>query len=150
MNNHLPKIILNFLAVVLLISLIAAPFYFARNFSQVASIKSESKYLLVSQIEKFPNLSFSQNGDRYQISYTKQGPSQAFLGILILNNPTQSSQTYTIQVTSGLAKLFFGQDLASQLTQIFVPSQTSVPVSLLSDTGSESVRQTVEFKISTD
>lgn len=140
------RITSNFIAVLLLIGLIAMPIYFAKNFAKVAGVKSESKYLLVSQIEKFPNLSFSQSGDQYKITYTKFGPSQAFLGIFILNNPTGVTQTYTITTTSGNGELFFGQDLRNQQTTISVPNQTSIPISLISDTGS-SDSQTIEFKI---
>src|SRR3989338_9179561 len=98
-KNHLLIVALNFSAVVLLVALIATPIYFARNFAKVAGVKSESKYLIVSQIEKFPNMTFSQNGDNYQISFNKLGPSQAFLVILIVNNPTNSTQTYRLDST---------------------------------------------------
>lgn len=143
------KIILNFFAVVLLISLIATPLYFAKNFAQVAGVKSSSPYLLVSQIEKFPNLSFSQSADTYSITFQKQGPSQAFLAILILNNPTDTTQTYDLVQTSGQGKLFFGEDLANQLTKISTPSSTSVPVSLSSSEEATASSQTVEFRIQT-
>ena len=143
-KNHLLIIALNFSAVVLLISLIATPIYFARNFAKVAGVKSESKYLIVSQIEKFPNMTFSQNGDNYQISFNKLGPSQAFLGILIVNNPTNSTKTYRLDST-GSAKLFFGEDLKNQQSQISVPASASVPVSLYSE--SADLSQTIEFTI---
>lgn len=149
MNNHLLKITLNFLAVVLLIGLIATPIYFAKNFAKVSGVKSESKYLVVSQIEKFLGMSLTQEGDRYSISFTKLGPSQAYLGILILNNPTSVAQTYSIEVQSGETQVFFGQDLENQLIRISVPSQTSIPISLLSETGS-SPTQSVGFTIRTD
>lgn len=149
MNNHLLKITLNFFAVVLLIGLIATPIYFAKNFTKVSGVKSESKYLVVSQVGKFPGMSLSQEGDRYSISFTKLGPSQAYLGVLILNNPTNESQTYSIEVQSGETQVFFGQDLNNQPTQIPVPSQTAIPISLLSETGS-SGSQNVEFTIRTD
>lgn len=141
------KIALNFIAVFLLIGLIATPIYFAKNFAKVSGVKSESKYLVVSQIEKFPGMSLTQEGDRYSISFTKLGPSQAYLGILILNNPTSVAQTYSIEIKSGETQVFFGQDLENQPTQISVPSQTSIPISLISDTVSETEGQTVEFTI---
>src|SRR4030042_5929309 len=147
MNHHLLKISLNFLVVVLLISLIATPFFFAKDLAKVAGVKSASKYLVVSQIEKFPNLTLSQNGDRYEISFTKQGPSQLFQDVLILNNPTNTTQTYSFQVISGQAQLFFGEDLQNQTTQISVPSLSSVPISLFSNDGTTSVSQTVVFTI---
>lgn len=141
------KIVLNFLAVVLLILTIATPIYFAKNFAKVAGVKSISKYLVVSQIEKFPNLTLSQNGDHYSISFTKYGESQAFLGVLVVNNPTSQTQTYSLEITSGEAKVFFGQNLDDQKTQITVPSNASVPISLISDSGSEIGSQVVEFTI---
>lgn len=140
------KITLNFLAVVLLIGLVATPMYFAKNFTKVSGVKTQSSFLIVSQIDKFPNLSLVQVGDRYTISYSKIGPSQAFLGVLILNNPTGETQKYTIEKITGEDTVFFGQDLDNQLTQISVPSATSVPISLLSETGS-SGNQSVEFAI---
>ena len=149
MKHHFLKITLNFLAVVLLISLIATPLYFARNFAKVAGVKSESKYLIVSQIEKFPNMTFSQNGDNYQISFNKLGPSQAFLGILIVNNPTKNTQTYRIE-TAGSATLFFGEDLKNQQTQISVPASASVPVSLFSGPEATAESQTVDFQITAE
>ena len=145
MNKHLLKLTLNFLAVILLISLIATPFFFAKDLAKVAGVKSTSKFLVVSQIEKFPNLTLNQEGSKYQISFTKQGLSQAFLSVLIINNPTNTTQTYSLELISGQAKLFFGEDLNSQTTQISVPSSASVPMSLFSS--SEILNQTVEFVI---
>ena len=161
-HNHFLKITLNFLAVILLLSLIATPLYFAKNFAQVAGVKSSASYLVVSQIEKFPNLSFSQSADIYSITFTKQGSFQAFLGILILNNPTDSTQTYGLAQTFGQGKLFFGENLEDQLATISVPSQTSVPISLYSSEettpaaspdstsgGQTTSSQSVEFRIHT-
>lgn len=149
MNKHLFKITLNFLAVILLISLVATPLYFARNFAKVAGVKSESKFLVVSQVEKFPGMIFIQDGDNYKVSFIKQGTSQAYLGILIINNPTQHTQTYRIE-TNGSAELFFGEDLNYRQTQISVPASASVPVSLFSDEESTAEAQTVKFTIALD
>lgn len=149
-SHHLLTITLNFFAVILLLALIATPIYFAKNFSQVAGVKSQSPYLVVSQVEKFPNLTFSQEGDKYQISFEKYGPSQAFLSVLILNNPTDQTKTYQIRVISGSAEVFFGEDLDNLITQITVPSGTSVPISLISDSESEIKNQSVEFVIQTN
>jgi len=140
------KIVLNFFAVVLLIITVATPIYFARNFAKVAGIKSGSKYLVVSQVEKFPNLTFSQNQNSYAVSFTKYGPNQAFLGVLIINNPTPQTQNYTLETTSGSAKVFFGQDLNDQRTKITAPAQSSAPLSLISQESS-SENQKVEFRI---
>lgn len=149
MKHHFLKITLNFLAVVLLISLIATPLYFARNFAKVAGVKSQSKYLLVSQIEKFPNMALAQKADRYLIAFEKLGPSQAFLGILIVNNPTNSTHTYKVEVTDGQAELFFGEDIGQREDQISLPSTASVPVSLYSGEEDTAASQTVEFRITT-
>ena len=143
------KITFNFIAVILFISLVASPLYFAKNMAKVAGVKSESRYLVVSQIEKFPNLILAQRENTYSISYTKQGSQQAFLGVLIVNNPTEKTQTYSIERISGEAQPFFGEDLGNQLTKIPVPPAASVPISLFSDAGSETENQTVEFAIHT-
>lgn len=141
------KIILNFLAVILLLALIAAPIHFARNFAQVAGVKSESKFLIVSQAARFPGMKLVQEGEKYQISFTKQGSSQAFLGILIINNPTENSQTYRLEVTAGSAKPFFGEDLDNQIQKISLPSTASVPISLFSGPQDPAESQLVEFRL---
>lgn len=143
---NLPKITLNFLAVLLLAATIATPLYFAKNFASVAGVKSQSLYLIVSQIEKFPNLTLSQNGDNYTIAYQKFGQSQAFLDVLILNNPTNQTQTYTLETISGGAQVFFGNDLDDQRTGIKIPSGASISISLMS--ASLDNNQSAEFKIS--
>ena len=149
-NSHILKIGLNFMAVILLISLIATPFFFAKNFAKVAGVKSLSQFLVVSQIEKFPGMEFSQEANSYQISFNKQGPSQAFLGILIVNNPTDRTQSYSLMATSGQGRLFFGEDINNQLTSIAVPSLTSAPVSLFSPREASGESQIVEFRVEID
>lgn len=144
------KIVLNFLAIVLLVGLIATPIYFAKNFAKVSGVKSQSSYLVVSQIDKFPNLSLTQEAEKYSITYSKFGPSQAFLGVLILNNPTKETQTYGIEKLSGQGTIFFGQNLDDQKTQIYVPSLTSVPISLYSGEESTTSTQTVEFTVNSE
>lgn len=146
-KQHLLTVVTNFLAVVLLASLFLTPLYFAKNFAKVAGVKSTPPYLLVSQVEKFPNLTFSQEADNYLISFTKHGPSQAYLDILVINNPTTISQTYTLRVISGQAKLFFGNDLASQLTTIAIYNSISIPISLYSSPEDLASGQTVKFRI---
>lgn len=146
-NSKLAKIFLNFSGVILLIALIGAPFYFARNFAKVAGVKSTAQYLLVSQIEKFPNLKFSQEADIYTVTFDKFGSSQVYLGIMVINNPTPQTQTYHFQVTSGQAELFFGVDSENRLTTISLPSTASVPVSLFSGEETSTESQKVEFKV---
>ncbi len=145
MPKHFLNISLNFLAVVLLITLIAAPFYFAKNFSQVAGVKSQSPYLVVPQVDKFPSMTLTQNGNNFQITFTKQNPSQAYLSVLIINNPTNQPKTYELQATKGSQTVFFGESLESPLTKINVPAQASVPISILSSASTST--QTVEFAI---
>lgn len=147
MHNFL-KICLNFTAVVLLIALLGLPFYFARNFSKVAGVKSESKYIIASQIEKFPNLKLEQFQDSYSVTYTKQGPNQAYLGVLVLHNPTNLTQNYRLEVSSEDAGVFFAENLENQPTQISVPSGSSVPISIHST--SSSSEGSIEFKIITN
>lgn len=149
MNSQLIKITLNFSAVVFLIGLIATPFFFAKNFTQVAGVKSQSKYLVASQVEKFPGMRLIQEADRFQISFEKLGPAQAYLGVLVINNPTNETKTYSLEVTQGSTKVFFGEDLDNSLTKISVPAFASVPISLFS-AELPPENQTVEFRIVTN
>ena len=95
MKKHFLKITLNFSAIVLLLALIVTPLYFAKNAAKVAGVKSQSKYLVISQIDKFPNMKLAQSADNFTISFNKLGPSQLFQDIMIINNPTNSSQKYS-------------------------------------------------------
>ena len=140
-------VILNFCAVLFLSALIVGPLLIAKNMAKVAGVKSESKFLVVSQIEKFPNLALTQRENTYSISYTKQGLLQAYIGVLVINNPTDRTQTYSLNEVSGQAWAFFGEDLGNQLTKITVPPAASVPVSLFSESEPMDFSQTVEFKI---
>lgn len=144
MKNHALKITINFVAVLFLLTLIATPFYFARNFSQVSGVRSQTPYLVVSQIEKFPGMHLSQTGDRYEISFERQNPSQAYLSVLVINNPSTEARTYSLQASTGSTKVFFGEDLNNPITKVTVPPGSSVPVSLLS-TGQTASTQTIEF-----
>lgn len=146
-NSLFLKITLNVFAVVLLFGLLATPIYFAGSLGKVAGIKSESKYLLASQIENFPNLTVSQQAKNYKITLTKFAPNQAYLGIFILNNPTQQTQTYKIEKLNGEPTVFFAEDINDEKTSISLPAATSTTISLISKEGSTST-QTVEFKIS--
>ena len=148
-NHHFLKISLNFAAVILLLTLVVTPFYFARQFSQVSGVKSETQYLVVSQVEKFPGMYLSQTGNRYEISFERQNPSQAYMAVLIVNNPTNKAKTYSLQASSGATTAFFGEDLDSLLTQINVPAGVSVPISLISQ-GDSASTQTIELSIETN
>lgn len=145
MKHHLLTISLNFSAVVLLLALVIAPIYFAKNFTQIAGVKTESQYLLISQVEKFPGMTFSQSGDMYTITFTKLAPAQAYLSVLIINNPTNESKTYTIKSNNSQNTLFFGEDLKNQMHKINIPAQSSVPISLLSTSITNS--QSATFQI---
>jgi len=144
-KRHFSVAISNSLAVLLLLALVVTPFYFAKNFTQVAGVKSESAYLLVSQAGKFPGMTFTEADNSYSISFSKQAPSQAYLRVLILNNPSKESKTYTINNASVDNTLFFGEDLKNPVTKISMPAQTSVPISLISRGVSD---QTLDFQIS--
>jgi len=147
MHKFALMMFVNISSVLLLVALIVGPLLIAKNMAKVAGVKSESKYLIVSQIERFPNLSLVQKENTYSISFAKQGPSQAYIGVLIVNNPTETTQTYNLEIISGEAKPFFGENPDDQSTKVTVPSQASVPLSLFSDARSESENQTVEFRI---
>ncbi|OGD98089.1 hypothetical protein A2W45_02825 [Candidatus Curtissbacteria bacterium RIFCSPHIGHO2_12_41_11] len=147
MHKFALMMFVNISSVLLLVALIVGPLLIAKNMAKVAGVKSESKYLIVSQIERFPNLSLVQKENTYSISFAKQGPSQAYIGVLIVNNPTETTQTYSIGRISGDAQPFFGENPDDQSTKVTVPSQASVPLSLFSDARSESENQTVEFRI---
>ena|SRR3989344_4433708 len=147
MHKFALMMFVNISSVLLLVALIVGPLLIAKNMAKVAGVKSESRYLVVSQIEKFPNFALTQRDDTYSISYSKQGPSQAYIGVLIVNNPTETTQTYNLEIISGEAKPFFGENPDDQSTKVTVPSQASVPLSLFSDARSESENQTVEFRI---
>jgi hypothetical protein len=148
MKHNLLKVTLNFSAVVLLLALIITPIYFATNFAQVSGVKSQSNYLLVSQIDKFPGMTFSQSGQNYTINFTKQATSQAYLALFIINNPTNGAKTYKIMSNNSKNTLFFGEDLKNQLNKINIPAQSSAPISLLSESPSDV--QTVTFQMSSD
>lgn len=149
MNKHAMKITVNLFAVLFLVGIVATPFYFARNFSQVSGVRSQTPFLIVSQIEKFPGMNLSQAGDRYELSFERVNPSQAYLGVLIVNNPSNDTQTYSIQASSGSTTVFFGEDIENQLASIKAPPGTSVPVSLIS-VGNITSTQTVEFSIQSE
>lgn len=143
--KHLAIIISNSLAVLLLLALVATPIYFARNFAQVAGVKTESSYLLISQIEKFPGMALKQESNNYSISFTKQAQSQAYLSIFIINNPTNGTKTYTILNSSTENTAFFGESLNNREITISVPPQSSVPISLISS--SQTAAQAASFQI---
>lgn len=148
MKKNISLAFLNFFAFVLLFFLISAPIYFANNFSHIAGVKAETPYIIVTQISKFPNLKFSQNGDQFEIQFEKQGSNQVFLSPLVLNNPTNEPKVYRIQNKSKENQFFFGEDVNNLQLRINVPSQTSVPISLLSVSQENS--RTATFQIVSD
>lgn len=147
MKHHFLTIALNFSAVLLLFVLIISPIYFAKNFAQVAGVKSESAYLLVSQTEKFPDMTFSQSQNTYTITFKKQAPSQAYLSIIIINNPTGETKTYTIKNQSNENKLFFGENLNNQQIKINMPAQSSAPISLFSQSTTDTQSATFQIQV---
>jgi len=145
-KSNLLSIPLNFFASLLLISLIAAPIYFAKNFAKVAGVKSEASYIISSQVDKFPQMKLEQVGGSFKISFTKQAPSQAYLSVLIITNPTKESRQYTIIQPSGANKTFFGEDVSNLQREVKIPPQTSVPISLISTSNQND--QILQFTIS--
>lgn len=133
MTRHLINITSNFLAVLALVALIAAPIYFATKFARVSGVKSESSYLIISQVDKFPGMSFSQLDTNYSLSYTQQAQKQAYLSTLVINNPTDETKSYTIVNDSPQSKMFFGEDLNQMYEQISLPPGASMPMSLISE-----------------
>lgn len=137
----------NFFAILVLLGIFASPFFIARNLTKVAGVKSTAPYLITSQIEKFPNVSLSQTGQDYRITYSKQSPNQEFQELLILTNPTSGTKKYQISQPSGNAQVFFGKDSQVPSVQISLPSGSSVPISLFS--ASQDQNYSVEFTIGT-
>lgn len=146
--KHIGTAIANFSGILILIALLAAPFYFATQVSKpagVAGAKISKPYLIISQIDKFPGLQFSQEGENYKVTFSKIAQSQAFTGIALITNPTGKNQNYQI-LTTGNSQVFFGDDINNQANTILLPSSGSVPISILSTEKSPDP-QTVEFYI---
>jgi hypothetical protein len=80
------------------------------------------------------------------LTFQKQGNSQAFLSVFILNNPTAKAQSYTIQVNSGQASVFFGDDIGNQQTTVTVSPSASIPISMVA-TNLILSNQVVEFSV---
>ena len=120
-----------------LTALIAAPFYFAKRSINVAGVKTEAAYLVISQIEKFPGMEFSQKGQTYALSLPTS--ADAYIGVLILTNPSNETKSYRLETGKGI---FFGENLDDQLTPVLLPAGTSIPLSVLSNGNRK-----IEFKI---
>ena len=144
--KSLSKVAVNFFAIVTLASLLIIPLYFAKNLGKVAGVKNQSKYLLVSQIENFPNLSLSQTENIYSVTFAKFGQNQAYIGVFIINNPTDTTQTYEIEKLAGSATPFFGEYPSTKVQEISLPQSTSATISIISE-GETQANQIVEFKI---
>ncbi len=132
-RSFLKNVFLNFTAILLLGALIATPIYFVKNFAKVAGVKNESAYLLISQVEKFPQMKLSQIGNVYTLSLTKQASKQAYQSVFILNNPTNETKTYQILNQSELNIAFFGENITKTQTKIVLPAKTSASISILSN-----------------
>ncbi len=145
MNKIIPLIALNMVAVLTLAGLISSPIYFATHITKIAGVKSQSQFLIVSQIEKFPRMKLTQVGNIFEIDFEKYAQSQAFISVLILNNPTNQSKTYSLKTNSSQNRVFFGEDLINQPKTIIVPSRGSVPISFQSS-GSEP-KVSIEIKV---
>lgn len=137
-KSHLQNILLNFSAILLLGALIAAPIYFAKNITKVAGVKSQSPYLLLSQVEKFPQMSLTQTGSKYSLSFTKQAQKQAYQSVFILNNPTNETKTYQISNESESNSAFFGEDISRIQTKITLPAKGATSISIISNSSQSS------------
>lgn len=150
-TKHVGIAIANFSGILILIGLLAAPFYFATQVSKLANVagaKISKPYLIISQIDKFPGLQFSQKGENYEVTFSKIAQSQAFTGIALITNPTGVNKTYRL-ITTGNSQVFFGDDIKNLVTTISLPSSGSVPISIFSKEESSNPH-TVEFYIITN
>ena len=148
--KHVYLVFINLIAVFVLLLLLGTPFYFASTISKPASIagaKSQRPYMIISQVDKFPNVKLSQQEDNYKITFEKIAPSQAFTSLLLITNPTNRSQNYSIIKTGGDAEIFFGEDLENRQTSVLAPSSVSIPISIYSAKESSASSQTVDFQI---
>jgi hypothetical protein len=149
----------NLSAVMILIALIASPFYFANNFTKVtdvqdtqqsrsiAGVKKVVPYILIPQADKFSNLNFYQDNDKYRIDFVKTAPQQAFLGVFTITNPTDTVKGYNLEVPEGQNKAFFGENLEEQTVFMQVPPKGSIPISVFSKDESSASSQSIEFKV---
>ncbi len=145
LRNSINNAILNFSAILLLATLIAAPIYFAKNITKVAGVKSESTYLLISQVEKFPQMSLTQTENKYSMTFTKQAQKQAYQSVIILNNPTNETKTYMISNSSNTARAFFGEDITKIQTKITLPAKAATSISILAN--SNDLSDTAKFSL---
>lgn len=132
----------NLLTFLFLVMLIGIPFYFAKNTSKVAGVKSESHYLLISQLENFPNITAEQVGKKYTLAINKLSSPTLFTEIFIINNPTSTYKTYEI---SSSENVFFGTSQSSIKKNIVVAPNTSVPISVLEPSSAK--HATISFEI---
>lgn len=146
--KKLGSVLVNFTGTLVLIGLLALPFYFSSQVikhSNVAGARNTSHYILISQIDKFPGLELSQQANDYKITLSKISASQAFIAVALVSNPTDKAQNYELLSNSEGSKVFFGEDLNNLQTIISAPSSASIPISILAS-GAQDV-QTVEFTI---
>lgn len=139
--------IANLLAVVNLILIIALPFFLANRMVKVAGIKTAIPYLISSQIQRFPNLTFSQEGQTYSLIYSQFAPSQTYQSVLILTNTAAGTQNFSLVSVSGQGQVFFGEDPKIKVKQIALPSGASTPISLFSDEPDYSQNSKLDFSI---
>jgi hypothetical protein len=148
--KHAYLVFLNLVAVFVLLLLLGMPFYFASTITKpanVAGAKSQRPFVVISQVDKFPNIKLLQQDDSYKITFEKIAPSQAFTSLLLITNPTNRAQNYSIIKTAGDAEVFFGEDLENRQTTITAPSSVSIPISIYSAKESSASSQTVDFQV---
>lgn len=146
MTNHLIKIVLNSIAVLALIATIALPLVFAKNFTKVAGVKTEAQFLIISQVDKFPDMILSQTDNDFSIKFNKSATKQAFLSVFIINNPTEQTKKYQIDTKSGNGAVFFGENLKNMQETVTLPPNSSSAISVYSDSNLQN--ETSSFSIS--
>ncbi|MEX2028609.1 MAG: hypothetical protein WD988_03895 [Candidatus Curtissbacteria bacterium] len=157
--RHFGFALTNLCAVIVLAVLIASPFYFAGNFTKVANVedpehsrrvagaKSQMPYIVVSHTDQFPDMNLNQSEGKFMLDFVKINPSQAYIGVLTLENPNNNPQTYSIEPISGYTKVFFGENVTERASTTTVPSMGSVPISIFSESETAALGESVEFKV---
>lgn len=146
MNRPFVNISINFLAALLLLSVILVPLFFVNNFAKVAGVKTESPYLLIPQVDKFPSAIFEQAERTYTVKIKKQSPKQVYLSILIINNPTPITKKYKLINYSEENSAFFGEEISSMEKTVILPSGTSSPISISTTKNEEDAIVTFEIE----
>lgn len=145
-HNFYLKIALNFCAAILLIGLLSLPLFFAANLGKVAGEKTSARYLAISHADNFPNLDITEENEKYVVNFTPIGTPQAFLGVMTLVNPIDSTNTYYLEESASQTEVFFGGDLQNRPAKITLPPHAQTSISLYSQSEE---RQSITFTVGT-